>query len=237
MMPPLLRLAADNRGRGAYRADTAANTLYLYDVIGEDWFGGVSASQFARDLATIPGDVLLRINSPGGDVFEARAIIQALREHPGQITVRIDGVAASAASVIAMAGHRIEIADGAMMMIHNAWTATMGNALDHLEQAALLERVDQALAADYAARAGLYADQVAAWMAAETWFTATEAIDAGFADALAPAGKAAVEARAHWQLAAYRNAPPPPTQAPAPPPDPRLAAARRRLALLERTAA
>src|SRR5690606_23555112 len=106
--------------------DTA--TVWLYDVIGADAWGGISASQFVQDVARIQAPVIhLRINSPGGDVFDARAMVTALREHPARIVAHIDGLAASAASYIALAADDVQMSDGAFLMIHNAWGIVLGN--------------------------------------------------------------------------------------------------------------
>lgn len=209
----LLNLAQDNRGKGsgmraeATSADTT--TLYVYDVI--DGFWGVSAADFARELAAISTpNILIRINSPGGDVFEARAMMTAIGDHPANIVARVDGLAASAATALTLACDSVEIADGAFYMIHQAWTFAMGNADDMTATAALLAKVDGVLVAGYAGKTGKKADEVLALMRAETWFTAQEAVDAGFADHLAASGtekaKASANARA-FNLAAFGNAP------------------------------
>jgi ATP-dependent Clp protease protease subunit len=160
-------------------------TVWLYDFIGFDaWTGtGVSAEAFAKELAGITTPVIrLRINSPGGSVFDGRAMYAALKAHPSKVIASIEGVAASAATSVAMAADEVQMVKGSMFMIHNAWTIAMGNANDLIETAALLEKIDGNLVADYTAKTGKSADQVSAWMAAETWFTASEAVDAGFAD-------------------------------------------------------
>ena len=244
-MKPLLKLLADNRKRGQFRAEAAADeaTLYLYDAIVSDaaeaeWFGGVDPLTFAQTLAGITAPVIhLRINSPGGDVFAAQAIAQALREHPAKVIAHIDGYAASAATEVAVAADEVIMAPGAMYMIHNAWTIAWGNKNDLIDTAALLEKVDGTLAAGYAARTGQGIEQVRAWMDAETWFTAQEAVDAGFADSVA---EAKVKASAHWNLSAYAHAPAPAAEPaePAVPPAPTFTNTdhlRRRLSLVART--
>jgi ATP-dependent protease ClpP protease subunit len=142
-------------------------------------------------------------------VFEARAIMTLLVEHPANITAKIDGVAASAGSVIALAADTVEIAEGGFYMIHKGWTFMMGNADDLRTTAGLLDKVDRAMIADYVAKSGKTAEQVETWMKAETWFSAEEAVEAGFADAVMPttaAKKAKAQAKA-FNLAAYANAP------------------------------
>lgn len=231
----LLNLAQDNRGKGSgLRAEASGDTttIYVYDVI--DSFWGVSASDFAREIAAVTTpNVLLRINSPGGDVFEARAMMTAIGDHPANFVAKIDGLAASAATALTLACDSVEIADGGFYMIHQAWTFAMGNADDMTATAALLGKIDDVLVAGYAEKSGKEADEVLALMKAETWFTAQEAIDAGFADKIAePAGK---NARA-FNVAAYANAPKALTELQ---PDPEAMRLRMlaRAGLYERTAA
>jgi ATP-dependent Clp protease, protease subunit len=165
-------------------AATGEATIYLYDVI--DAFWGVSASQFVKDLNAITAPVIhLRINSPGGDVFDGRAIATAIRQHKSKVIAHVDGLAASAASYVAIAATEVEMAPGSFLMIHNAWTIAAGNCEDFLATAAILEKIDQSLVEDYAKCTGCDPEQVKAWMCAETWFTAQEAIDNGFADRMA----------------------------------------------------
>jgi ATP-dependent Clp protease, protease subunit len=173
-------------GKSRYEINDATGdeaTIYLYDIIGEDWFGGVSASAFAQDLAGITaGTIHLRINSPGGDVFEARAMQTALAQHPSKVIAHIDGLAASAATYVMLGADEIEAVDGALFMIHDAWTIAMGNKADFRKTADTLEKIDEGIAADYVAKTGNDIEQVRAWMAAETEFTAQEALDNGFID-------------------------------------------------------
>lgn len=241
-MKPLLRLLASNRKRGQFRAEAEqdAATVYLYDTIVSDadtaeWYGGVDPLTFAKALSGIDAPLIhLRINSPGGDVFAAQAMAQTLREHPARVVVHIDGYAASAATEVAIVGDEIIMAPGAMFMIHNAWTFAIGNKNDLLDTAALLEKVDGTLAAAYVERSGADIETVRAWMDAETWFTAKEAVDAGFADAIAlPAPKADAQARALWDVSAYSHAPKQSAVAPAPTFD--TEHLQRRVALVERT--
>lgn len=207
-------------------------TIYLYDIIGEDWYGGVSAKDFVPKLAALDVDVIhLRINSPGGDVFDARAMAMAIKQHPAKVISHIDGQAVSAATYVALAGDEVEIADGGFFMIHNAWTVQMGNAADFRAQAELLDKVDASISADYERKTGKSADDVLAMMAATTWMTSAEALAEGFVDRVAE-GKTATSN--HWNLAAYGNAP----AALIEPPEPTVdrEALERRLSLLEKIA-
>lgn len=168
------------------------NVITMFDVIGEDYWsgGGVTAKKVSAQLRAI-GDrpVEVQINSPGGDMFEGIAIFNVLREHPQDITVKVMGMAASAASIIAMAGNRVEIGAASFVMIHNCWVMAMGNRHDMQQTAEWLEPFDQAMVDLYAQRTGQKAADVAKWMDAETFMSGTQAIERGFADALLPADK------------------------------------------------
>lgn len=208
----LLALQAQNKAAPrAYRIEDADNeaTIYLYDVIGYDWWtdGGITALQFAADLNALRGvgTIHLRFNSPGGDVFDGRAICAALDAHPAKKIGHVDGWAASAASIILMHCDEVEITQGAMIMIHNGWTLAAGDNRVMTDTAALLTKIDAAIQDDYARRVSADREQVVAWMNAETWFTADEAVAHGFADRIADGD--AAKARAAWNVAAYANAP------------------------------
>lgn len=210
----LIQLLADNRKTPGRRFDvvaaadgTDAVDVFLYEAIVADaleaeWFGGVAPEPFVKALRAITaGTINLRINSPGGSIFAARAIEQALRDHKAKVIVHIDGVAASAASFIAMAGDEIIIGKGAMFMIHKGWTYAWGNASDLTKTAALLEKIDGTLVSTYAERTGQSPADIAAWMEAETWLTAEEAVKLGFADSIAD--QADPQAAVPWNLQAF----------------------------------
>lgn len=208
-MNGLMRLMAENRGRGFFRAEKSSDddaSVYLYDVIvSDDYFGGVSAMSFVKELNSIKAKTIhLRINSPGGDVFAARAIEQSIREHPSRIVTHIDGYAASAASFVALAGDEVIISESGFIMIHKAWTVAFGNSDDFVETASLLERVDKTLVDTYAKKTGRSAEEIAEWMSNETWFTAQDAVDYGFADRVS---EVAQKVNAKWNLSAYAHAP------------------------------
>ena len=215
-MKDILKLLVDNKHKGFFstdypvKADTDDEaTIYLYDSIvandlAAELFGGVSPQAFVQTLAQIKTDVIhLRINSPGGDVFAARAMEQSLREHRAKIVAHIDGYAASAAGFLAMAADEVVINEGGFFMIHKAWTMTLGNADDHLHTAALLEQIDASLVETYYKRTKQKPQQIAQWMAEETWMSAQEAVDRGFADRIDLGTKAT---RA-WNMSAYQKAP------------------------------
>jgi ATP-dependent protease ClpP protease subunit len=171
---------------------TGDNVITMFDMVGEDFWtgGGVTAKKVSAQLRAI-GDrpVTVQINSPGGDMFEGIAIYNVLREHPQDVTVQVMGMAASAASIIAMAGNTIEIGAASFFMIHNCWVLAMGNRHDMAEVAAFLEPFDAAMRDVYAARTGLKAEDLAKMMDAETWLSGSSAVEKGFADALLPADK------------------------------------------------
>ena len=230
----LLKLVQDNlkaEKKFEIRAEGDTPEIFLYDAIG-DWYG-ISAEAFVKALAQFDGqDVLLRINSPGGDVFDGVAIGDALRRHPAQVYAHIDGLAASAATGVAMAADWVEIAEGGMFMIHNAWTIVMGNRHEMTATAALLGKVDGDINKTYAKKTGASTEQITEWMDAETWFTAEEAKEAGFVDAIADEE---AQNRA-WKLSAYKNAPQiEPSEPTIDRPD--FAAMERRLKLMEKSTA
>ena len=163
-------------------SDNDTPVVRIYDDIGPDWAGGVSANSFAKDLAALGKvDALnVRINSEGGDVFDANAIYNELERHPATVTVDIDGMALSAASVIAMAGNRIRMAENAVLMIHNPWTVRAGDAQEFRDTAGILDKVKTTLVGAYRKRTGKSDDEVSRLMDAESWYTTDEAKAAGF---------------------------------------------------------
>ena len=161
-------------------------TMRLYDPIdswGEYW--GVSAKEFAQVLDQLPVDtteIRLHINSPGGEVFEGIAILNALRSHKAKVVVVVDGIAASAASAIAAGADELVMAPNSELMIHDAWGLVVGNAADMHQMAELLDHLSNNIAGIYATKAGGSVDEWRAAMQRETWFSAQEAVDAGLAD-------------------------------------------------------
>ena len=159
--------------------DDAPATLSIYDEIG---FWGVQAKDFIASLAAVTAKTInVEINSPGGDVFAGLAIYNGLKSSGKEIVVKVMGVAASAASLVAMAGDKIIMPKNTFMMVHNPWGVAMGNAEDMREQAGVLDKIGAALLATYVAKTGLPDDEVAAMLATDTWLTADEALEKGFA--------------------------------------------------------
>ncbi len=172
--------------------------IFLYDFIGE---GGITSAQFVSELRAIRANkILLRVNSVGGDIFDAVAIRNALVEHPAQIETHVDGIAASSASWVALAGDKVIMAPHAAMMIHEPFNLVMGDAATMRRQADVLDLFAEEIAQIYAEKAG---GKPSAWrelMRAETWYTDQEAVDAGLADEIAGEAAAAAPGNA-WSAA------------------------------------
>lgn len=194
--------SADAAGLRPNAVEQGDNVITMFDVIGEDFWsgGGVTAKKVAAQLRAIGArPVEVQINSPGGDMFEGIAIYNVLREHPQPITVKVMGMAASAASIIAMAGDSIQIGAASFIMIHNCWVLAMGNRHDMRETAQFLEPFDQAMVDVYTQRSGGDAKKIAKWMDDETFMSGSTAIERGFADALLDADAVKVDDKARAQ--------------------------------------
>jgi ATP-dependent Clp endopeptidase proteolytic subunit ClpP len=167
------------------RAEGSTAEVLIYDTIGADfWNESVTAKTFAKQVSELKGvkDINVRINSPGGSVFDATAIYNTLKNHPANITVTIEGMALSAASLVAMAGDTIRMASNAYLMIHNPWALAEGDAESMRKAADMLDKVKGQLVKTYAERSGMDETEVANLLDAETWMTADEALEMGFAD-------------------------------------------------------
>ncbi|MCF1710396.1 Clp protease ClpP [Tabrizicola sp. J26] len=185
------------------RARGTGAEVLIYDEIGAY---GVSAKGFLAELGALPDGVPidLRLNSPGGSVFDAVAIYNALHRHDGTITVWIDGVAASAASYVAMAGDEIVMPENAFLMIHDPSGLVMGTATDMREMADTMDKIADGMIRGYATRSGRTEEEIAALMAAETWFDAEAALEAGLATRMIEP----VRIAASFDIGRFRNAPP-----------------------------
>jgi ATP-dependent Clp protease, protease subunit len=188
-------------------SEDSNDTISIYDVIGSDpWTGeGTTAKRIAAALRSIGASkkVTVNINSPGGDMFEGLAIYNLLRQHEGHVTVRVLGLAASAASIIAMAGDTVQVGRAAFLMVHDCWAIVIGNRRDLIESAATLEPFDRAMAGIYAAHTGASDEEMLALMDAETWINGAAAVEQGFADALLPAEQIAEQAVSDTRIAAH----------------------------------
>jgi ATP-dependent protease ClpP protease subunit len=185
------------------RAQALGAEVVIYDEIGAY---GVSAKGFLAELGALPDGtpLALRLNSPGGSVFDAVAIYNAIKRHSGTVTVWIDGIAASAASYIAMAGDEIVMPENAFLMIHDPAGMVMGTAIDMRAMAEALDKIKGSLLQGYAAKSGRAQEEIAPLMAAETWLDAKDALDLGFADRIAEP----VRIAARFDVGRFRNAPP-----------------------------
>lgn len=169
-----------------FKAKNNTGELFLYGEIAESsWWGDeVTPAQFQRELAALGdiGELKVYINSPGGDAFAGIAIYNILKRHAAKKTVHVDGLAASAASVIAMAADVLIIPRSATLMIHNAWTCACGGSEDLRAMADELDRINSQMSEIYAERSGMAQEDVAALMQAETWMSGTEALEKGLCD-------------------------------------------------------
>lgn len=170
--------------------DTGSRTLVLNGQISDEtWFGDeVTPGLFRDELQSCEGDITVWINSPGGDVFAAAQIYNMLMEYPGNVDVRIDGIAASAASVIAMAGNKVSMSPVAMMMIHNPMTVAMGDKKVMQQAIDMLDEIKESIINAYELKTGQSRTKIAHMMDAETWFNAKKAVELGFADDILYAG-------------------------------------------------
>lgn len=186
------------------KGDKQAEIL-LYDEIGNGFFGGVGAKEFVKDLTALGAlsEINLRINSPGGSVFEGMAIYNALVRNKAKVNVHVDGLAASIASVIAMAGDEINIAENALMMIHNPWTLAMGDSDELRKNAELLDKLRDSMLALYVKRTTSDEKAISDMLNAETWLNAEEAKETGFADNITET----LEMAAKFDLSRFKNTP------------------------------
>jgi len=214
----IMQLLRDNATRAKQPVNLARNeteaTLYIYDVISAEW--GVGAVEVISAIAQV-GDVKtlnVHISSPGGDVFESRAIMAAIERFPGNTVAHIDGLCASAATSIALSCDEVVMSSGAFFMIHNASGMAWGDKTTLRETADLLEKIESVIVTDYTKKTGKPAAEIVAMMEVETWLTSAEALDHGFVDRVTDTKSKPANA---WNLAAFKNAP---TAKSTPPPDP-----------------
>ena len=206
----ILQLLRDNAGRTKQPFNMVRNsideaTVYIYDLIDSYW--GVSATDFIQQLDSVSDAKTLhvRLNSPGGDVFQGKAIAEAIKRFSGKTIAHIDSLAASAATSIAIACDEVEISQDAFFMIHNATGAVWGDKTAMRDTADLLEKIEGSIVAGYVGKTSKDAADIVAWMDAETWFSADEAVANGFCDRLA--ATADKGSKNTWNLAAYNKVP------------------------------
>ena len=160
----------------------AANEFFINDVIDQYWGANAKDLKEFLDQNAESSEIHIHINSPGGDAFEGRAMASLIRAFKGKTVCHVDGIAASAASIVAVSCDEVVMGIGTMLMIHNAWTITAGNKADLIDQADLLDKCDQAMATDYELKSGLPREEIIAMMDAETWLTAEDAVEKKLAD-------------------------------------------------------
>ena len=160
----------------------AANEFFINDVIDQYWGANAKDLKEFLDQNSESSEIHIHINSPGGDAFEGRAMASLIRSFKGKTVCHVDGIAASAASIVAVSCDEVVMGIGTMLMIHNAWTITAGNKTDLIAQAELLDKCDQAMATDYELKSGLPREEIIAMMDAETWLTAEDAVEKKLAD-------------------------------------------------------
>lgn len=193
------------KGRSWYSIEAKAGNkeadVFIYDTVG---IWGVAANDFVRDLNEIDAKTInLRINSPGGNVFDGVAIFNALKKHEAKVITHIEALAASIASIIALAGDEVQIADNAFYMIHNPYTWAVGDAASMRKTAGMLDKVTDSLIKTYTNKTGKSDSEIRQFMDDETWFTADEAKDAGFADIITDEE----EVEATFDLSVFNNVP------------------------------
>lgn len=220
-----------------FRMEKSSNSdvadVYIYDAIDSYW--GVAAEDFVKSLKSIDAKAItIHINSPGGSVFDGMAMYHAIKSHPAKVTAVVEGLSASIATIIMLAADEVQVAEGSMVMIHNPWGFSMGDAEEMRNTADILDKIAAQMAGIYAGVMGKSQEEILAIMAAETWYTAEEAVAAGLATA-----KAQVAAKAQaFDLSVFKNAPR--SAEPAEPtetvqqPNEELLRARMRLMLAER---
>lgn len=184
--------------------DTKAAEIYIYEEIGDFWGEGVAAKTFVKDLNALKVSLInLRINSPGGNVFDGFAIYNALVRHPARIETDIDGLAASAASYVALAGNEVRMAENASFMIHNPAGGVLGEAKDMRKLADILDEIKNSIVGIYAARVKQDEEDIRHWMDAESWFNAKQAKELGFVDMVTPN----LQVSNSYNLSRYKNVP------------------------------
>lgn len=164
---------------GQIKAET--DELYIYGVIG-DWFDELEGKQLVDKINSYSGDLVIHLNSPGGNVFDGIAVHNAIKARKGNTEIIVDGIAASIASVIAMAADKLTMAEGSFLMIHNAWSVAIGDSAEMRKMADTLDKVSGEIRGFYKRKTGIDESNLQTMMDAETWLTAKEAKDQGFAD-------------------------------------------------------
>lgn len=191
-------------------ADDQEAHIYVYDIIDKYW--GISGENFVKALNALTAPTIhMHVNTPGGDVFETRVMVTAIRNHKSKIIAHIDGLAASCGSWLATAANEVEMTQGGFLMIHQAQSWAFGNAGDMKAISDLLVKIDDSIIAEYVRKTGKTVDEIRNWLAAETWFTADEALQNKFVDRVFDG---AAEPANKWNLAGAFNKVPDALKAP-----------------------
>jgi len=229
-MNQLLKLHIDNIKREKSPVNVSKGpdeaTIYLYDIIDPDFGASALAMVSAINQAGDAPTLNIRINSPGGSVFESRAMMAAIKNYKGKTIAHIDSLCASAATSVALSCDEVVMSSGALFMLHNASAFAWGDKTALRETADLLQKIELSIIKDYTDKTGKPDAEIIAMMDAETWLTCDECMENGFIDRIAEGAKKATNA---WNLAAFKNAPeakstPPPDPANDTPPEPAEAA-------------
>lgn len=188
----LKNLKSDATKKSGYMISNKTETvseILLYGTVGQDFWGeGITAKQFAKDLQALPSsikEIHLRVNSPGGSVFEGSSIfehIKSQRNKGKKVIAYVDGLAASIASYIILAADEVVIGDGAMVMIHKPWAMVAGNSFEMEKMINVLDKIESQMVSAYRKKTGMSAEEIEKLLAEETWYTSDEALEAGFAD-------------------------------------------------------
>ena len=201
----ILRPRNNNRPWCRIQNNAGETDIFIYDEIS---FWGISAQAFADRITAIDSETInLRINSPGGDVFDGFAIYNLLRQHEARVVTYVDGIAASIASIIALAGDEVRVAKNSFFMIHNPWTLAFGNASELREVADRLDKIRGSIADTYVDHSELDLETAVSAMDDETWYSAEEAVGIGLADSVIGESEEDTEAKNVFDLTSFRNTP------------------------------
>ena len=190
-----------------FEVDKKENSVWFYDVVGADMLGGVSDGDFKKGLDSFKGeDITIRVNSPGGDVHTALSMYNQIKNYKGKVTVMVDALAASAASYFPMAADEIVMAENALMMVHAPLTLAYGNSTVMKDTAELLDKHAEAMSQAYENKTGKTSEEIKAIFDAEVWYTATEAVENGFADRI-ESSELDTEAQLNNSVFNFKNVP------------------------------
>lgn len=190
-----------------FEVNEKESKIYFYDVVGADFFGGITDGDFKKGLDSLGGkDVQIHVNSPGGDVWTGLAIYNLIKAYPGKTTVIVDALAASAASYFPMAADEILMHENSLMMIHAPMSFAFGNSVQMMEMAEVLDKHADAMSKAYESRSGKSAEEITEIFNKEVWYTASETVDNGFADSVID-GESDYEVQINNKVFNFKHAP------------------------------